>query len=1079
MFVKALRGEHAPLGIGKQIDRQGAVCTVEFFEAPEAQAVTVSIAAPELSTVTIPEQTRIYYFNPKLGLWEIGRLIEDHGARQYCKFPNGSERWLEAADVNVRWNRPIVDPTAFLAGKISETPRFADGRRGFVRSIMAQRGVTMGMSALCSSAVELESHQIVVVRRVLQDPVQRYLLADEVGLGKTIEAGILIRQCLLDFGNMCSILIVVPDVLVSQWRGELAEKFFLGPNLDRQIFVVALGDRETVRHHLRRTVMLVIDEAHHLTGRGAGTEDSLYEAVAAAAPTIERILLLSATPVLHNERGFLEMLHLLDPDIYALDDEAGFRRRVEGRQMLAQIVAGLTPENVLYLDPVLDQLSQHFVDDALLQEHVIALRGIVNLLPEEDDPVLVDAIGRLRAHISEVYRLHRRILRHRRRNVIGLTPGRSGVIQVDYGSMASARLSVAMEAWRFDEITAPSDESNLRDCARVFFHTLELIHQFPSSESRAVALLTPETEFVGFKDRFATLLQRLKDDDVFEDRAAALVTAIRPLLIPKQQFVVFCSDAKTADRLVKKLTHQLGVTVDRHDPAGGDWSAFNFDPTRPILVCDRRAEEGLNLQGGRKIVVHYDLPLNPNRVEQRLGRADRYGSGASIQSMMLVCRDSPYEIAWTSFLNDALRVFDRSVASLQYVIEAVTRTLATALLRDGPEAINDLVLNGRGDDGIIEREIAAIDQQDALDALGTPSSDFLDAICEVDEAWRDIEVAASGWIETNLMFARLEIRDGREEHAAGALPFCYRYQTHRAHTLVPLATFIADCAAAVDHSIQANLARMVKTYPATFRRRTALSREGKAVQARLLRYGDAFIDGIWYLTQRDDRGQSTALWRYLPGHVGEDVANLFLRFDFIIETDLRPVLAVLASAERLNTSAKAATARRGDMALPPFFRSIWLDQEYEIVGDESLLSKLEMAYRPTAGEQGGRDFNLNPKRWNNLGRLRLPQLDDWRAVCAKARDRAEVVLREETSFVDSLRNACDRASAVDYGRLGQLRARAERRDDPADAREWAFERDLANALRAGILAPSVRVDAVTAYFLSSDSKATAVVDGRL
>lgn len=70
---------------------------------------------------------------------------------------------------------------------------FAEARSGFVRAIIGQRAACQGMSALYSSVIELDSHQVEVVRRVLQDPAQRYLLADEVGLGKTIEAGILIR----------------------------------------------------------------------------------------------------------------------------------------------------------------------------------------------------------------------------------------------------------------------------------------------------------------------------------------------------------------------------------------------------------------------------------------------------------------------------------------------------------------------------------------------------------------------------------------------------------------------------------------------------------------------------------------------------------------------------------------------------------------------------------------------------------------------------------------------------------------------------------------------------------------------
>src|SRR5204863_127558 len=135
-----------------------------------------------------------------------------------------------------------------------------------------------------------------------------------------------------------------------------------------------------------------------------------------------------------------------------------------------------------------------------------------------------------------------------------------------------------------------------------------------------------------------------------------------------------------------------------------DWLAFNTDATRPILVCDRRAEEGLNLQGGRKIVVHYDLPFNPNRVEQRLGRADRYGSGDAVRSIVLACRDNPFETAWIDYLDTALRVFDRSIASLQYLIEDATRSLGVSLFMEGAEAIFDLTTASAGEEGTIERE---------------------------------------------------------------------------------------------------------------------------------------------------------------------------------------------------------------------------------------------------------------------------------------------------------------------------------------------------------------------------------------
>src|SRR5207245_1171143 len=100
--------------------------------------------------------------------------------------------------VFVRCEVPIGDPTETLIYKAQETPFFHDRRFAFVRSLIAQRAACRGMTGLLSSRIELYPHQVEVARRILQDPVQRYLLSDEVGLGKTVEAGIVLRQFLLD-----------------------------------------------------------------------------------------------------------------------------------------------------------------------------------------------------------------------------------------------------------------------------------------------------------------------------------------------------------------------------------------------------------------------------------------------------------------------------------------------------------------------------------------------------------------------------------------------------------------------------------------------------------------------------------------------------------------------------------------------------------------------------------------------------------------------------------------------------------------------------------------------------------------
>lgn len=1081
MFVRAIGGQCVSLGIGKQINRQGTLCSVEYFDSPASDHIVHAIDESLIESVTIPEQTRVYHFDVGAGTWEIGRLLDDHGDSQFVQFPNRKSKNLKADAVFVRWARPILDPTPFLASRINESPRFSDGRSAFVRSQMRQRTASIGMSALLACAVELEAHQIEVVRHILQDPVQRYLLADEVGLGKTIEAGVLIRQCILDAEQNCVVLVVVPAALVSQWRSELSSKFFLGNCLDRSIHVVALDDGETIRALLPSVTMLVIDEAHHLTEWAVAETEGIYADIADAASAIDRVLLLSATPVLHNERGFLEMLHLLDPYTYPLDGEEAFRRKVEGRQPLAEIVAGLTPDNALYLDYTIDQLAVLFPEDDLLQEHASALRAVLETMPGEDDPSLIEAVSRLHTHLSEVYRLDRRILRHRRRNIVGLTPERSGAEMIRYRSSDRAALTAAVDDWRFGEaikLDAIGCEDLWTDRVRAFWQVLNRASQYSSSGAGMIGFLARQTAVVGDPDRFGEINRCLGRAGLFDDRVQALVEAIRPVLHAKAQCVIFCSDPKTADALAKRIEEQLSIVVDRHDPNNGAWTACSESADRPVLVCDRRAEEGLNLQGGKKVVVHYDVPLNPNRVEQRLGRADRYGSGEAVRSLVLVCEDDPLEMAWVSYLDAALKVFDRSVASLQHLIEQTVRGISRSLFTDGAEELDNLTARSIGEQGLIEREIKAIDQQDALDALGTPPTDLVDDLSDVDEDWQSLASDTELWLEQTLQFGRSD--EPQVSASSGpSPPFRYVYSTSNRHTLIPLPVFMAHCADALDLDLSSRGSRVIRTIPYTFRRRTALSRKARANGVGLLRYGDPLMRGMTALTEADDRGRSFAMWRFAPDHVGDPLTDIYFRFDFVLEADVASAAKILGEFGRNTSAAGAAIRRRGDMALPPFYRSVWLDRELGLVTDPALLVLLARPYRVEPEHKGALDLNLNARRWQRLLQLRLPELAHWSDLCHKARAAAENALRGAPDLIDRLAKAELRASRMSRRRLGQLQARARAGASAGEDSELAFEEQFAAALREGIRVPKIRVDTIGAVFVSASRSATDRISGGL
>ena len=135
-------------------------------------------------------------------------------------------------------------------------------------------------------------HQLDVLSRVTGDPVMRFLLADEVGLGKTIEAGLVMRQLLLDDPH-ASIVVLVPRVLVSQWINELVDRLAL----DRYMARVLVAPYEAIAEVMtRQPDLLVIDEAHRMAELARRNED-LERRLTQAAHNTPGLLLLTATPM--------------------------------------------------------------------------------------------------------------------------------------------------------------------------------------------------------------------------------------------------------------------------------------------------------------------------------------------------------------------------------------------------------------------------------------------------------------------------------------------------------------------------------------------------------------------------------------------------------------------------------------------------------------------------------------------------------------------------------------------------------------------------------------------------------------
>lgn len=1074
------------LGVGKVVKQLASVLTIEYFDSPSKRQFRDATTA-NIVKKTLGPNTRVYLYDEPSDRWEVGRVLHDDGGSLEIRLSGRVDAVVPHDRIFVRWKKPITDPVEFLTCGIAETPQYAEARSNFLASYMAQRAATGGITALLSSAIELNSHQVDIVRRVLTDPTQRYLLADEVGLGKTIEAGVVIRQAVLDDPQGHNVVILVPPALVQQWRQELVDRFGLAAYLDDSVFVVSYDNESDVVVRLKVANMLVVDEAHHIASNRDPRGLAIFDHVSCAAKRVQRLLLLSATPVLRNETGFLRMLHLLDPHIYALDREEDFRTRVKHRQELAEAVAILEPQNSLYFDPFLDDLLRILPSDERLAELISKVRSQLEALPEQDDPELVASVRVLRTHLSETYRLHRRILRNRRRHVKWLTPNRSGShARLIHGSNWK-RLETAFENWRIGAVASTADSATTVAPSCLVDFCSSVVRALLTDPASVGHLCLNRAQvksslFVGEEDLLASLADatvllgdrvRLKED--------LAVTVIGDFLRRGIKVVVFCSRADVADSLFAHIGTSLkSEVVVRHGVIEFDedvdenreaaWLRFQSDAATKVIVCDQSAEEGINLQGGRKAILHYDLPMNPNRIEQRLGRLDRYSTGDPIESVVLIDNESAIESAWYSVLRDGLRVFEHPISSLQYLIDEQMRSLEGRMFLDGVEAFARLRESFSGTDGLVTKEIQRLEQQDALDELAPSDEEKFDAILDVDADWQLIRDATNQWAIGALLFEAVPSRQGARDHPISP-PFRFKYAppgNGGQATLIPIANFIDRFLGALDYAAPNGSSRQPMSYAHSYHRKTAIKSK-----VRPMRYGCEFGEALKVFSDVDDRGRSYVCWRQVKGSFPIPSPGLYFRFCFLIEANTGPVEEFF-SASRLTatTDALPSVRRRLDAALAPSIVEVWLDENGRPPSTDVTKELLTGAYDKTGIGGLYLDTNLRTGRLEKIQSQMPEAFGQWGTLCRRVRDTAIDHVTGSADLRMRIENAKAAIQIVQELRLSQLAARIRHlrgAEAAGELEQMEFEERFGSAIEKGITRPTLKIDVVGAVWLTTQS----------
>ncbi|MEN3788707.1 RNA polymerase-associated protein RapA [Aeromonas veronii] len=552
----------------------------------------------------------------------------------------------------IKFNKP---QDRLFAGQIDRMSRFTLRYEALVNQHQRRRNPTRG---LAGGRVSLIPHQLYIAHEVGHRYAPRVLLADEVGLGKTIEAGMIIHQQLLS-GRAHRVLILLPETLQHQWLVEMLRRFNLHFSLfDEERCIEAFADAENpfeteqlvicsldfLRKKRRRFEqvleaewdLLVVDEAHHLEWSEEAPSRA-YEMVEALAEQVPGVLLLTATPDQLGHQSHFARLRLLDPERF-YDYEAFLAEE----QAYGQVASA----------------AQELLDGETLSDEA---RQILASQLEGLDLSDAEARQQAVAKLLDQHGTGRVLFRNSRANIQGFPERHLNVYPMPLPEQYKTAIKVmGMMGGNGGDL-----------------------------QTRALRYLYPEKIFQQFEGDNATWTQ-------FDPRVEWLLELL--LSARQQKVLVICSEAATAIALEEALRTREGIrgavfhegmSILERDKASAYFA--QQEGGAQVLLCSEIGSEGRNFQFASHLVL-FDLPLNPDLLEQRIGRLDRIGQQNTVE-IHVPYLEGTAQRALQLWYHDGLDAFEQTCPTARPVFEAVREELFELLAANtGDQAALDALL---------------------------------------------------------------------------------------------------------------------------------------------------------------------------------------------------------------------------------------------------------------------------------------------------------------------------------------------------------------------------------------------------
>ena len=679
-----------------------------------------------------PYKARDFYeMFPKEGIYsfdQIERCMAFRGSKvKYCKedyevlessrdtqgwvyyylqsYASGKTELIREDRISIPFTNGRINPLNQLQKYEFQNPKWYFGRNIVARTMSTIDNSMYGFKELAGCKIFLKPYQLKSVMRCLHNENCRYMLADEVGLGKTIEACSIIKIYLNHKSNK-KVLIAVPESLVEQWKVELFVKFNIieGNNYGNNF--VKLIDIDKVELDDVGYDFVIVDEAHRLLQNNKN-----YRIIYTISKSVNNILFLSATPVQQQKNEYLKLLRLIAPQKY--DDTSGIefdeilKKQQEINSQAYLVLKGLDSYQHIIADLEEEGLSTGEIreDEEFCDRYEEIMEGLEDLQDVIENELFDEFVEKIKvddedygqrnmqialSYLCENYQIEKNIIRNRRLFMDDFAERKceeiSYALDIEMNSAETKTYEKIFSWIEQEDFTRDEFVSRIIPLLAAFYSSPWAFLEYAEGKNIPEEILEEAEQWRAEEDSLLVKVDiTLEDPDAYNNRIIKIIDYIDQELADKK-IVIFTNYRATFKKYQKCFSQYFGKETCAFFEAGMnrddmELNVYRFQKTKEcrIMLCDKTGGEGRNFQEA-DYVVHIDLPWDANAIEQRIGRLDRVGRDVEkdVVSVVIHTVDTIEEQLF-KFWNEGLNVFQKSLSGLEIIMSDINESIISAI----------------------------------------------------------------------------------------------------------------------------------------------------------------------------------------------------------------------------------------------------------------------------------------------------------------------------------------------------------------------------------------------------------------